>query len=195
MFMHGSATRIIFAGAALGALSLGGCSDETRPLAPEAASFAHGTPQQPAAEFNRELAALRRLTAPFHNIEKARDAGYDVEITPCWYHSGLGAAQGYHYGNPQLINGTVSLLEPELLMYEPNPAGHLQLVGLEYIVPIHLWEGASPPKVLGQEFHVNAALGLYVLHVWLWRHNPAGIFDDWNANVSCRHAAVSEDRS
>jgi hypothetical protein len=25
----------------------------------------------------------------------------------------------------------------------------------------------------------------YELHVWAWRHNPAGMFADWNPNVAC----------
>jgi len=25
----------------------------------------------------------------------------------------------------------------------------------------------------------------YELHAWLWKHNPAGMFDDWNPRVVC----------
>ncbi len=25
----------------------------------------------------------------------------------------------------------------------------------------------------------------YELHVWGWENNPAGVFADWNAHVSC----------
>jgi hypothetical protein len=42
-------------------------------------------------------------------------------------------------------------------------------------------------------FFRNDAAGLYLLHVWLWRSNPSGLFADWNPNVSCRHAAESQD--
>ncbi|CAN5704495.1 MAG: hypothetical protein H0U67_02885 [Gemmatimonadetes bacterium] len=146
------------------------------------------------SELNRQLASLRQLTARFQNFSAAEAAKYGTKITPCWYHSDLGG-QGYHYGNPELIDGTVALLEPELIMYEPNRAGHMKLVGIEYIVPIKDWQGSEPPTLLGQVFHENEALGLYVLHVWLWKQNPAGIFENWNPNVSCQHAADSEDRS
>jgi hypothetical protein len=147
-----------------------------------------------APVLDQSLAALRRATAPFHNFELADQAGYGAQITPCWYHRELGA-MGYHYGNPGLIDGTVSLLEPEILMYEPGPAGHRRLVGMEYIVPIAAWEGATPPSLMGQEFHRNDALGIFALHVWLWRMNPRGLFADWNPTVSCEHAAESEDRT
>lgn len=144
---------------------------------------------------NKQLAALRRTTAPFHNIDKAIQADYDTPLTPCWYHSELGA-MGYHYGNIGLVeNGEVDLLKPEALMYEPGPGGNSQLVGLEYIVPVAAWEGANNPTLLGQEFHHNEVLGLYTLHIWLWRNNPAGLFANWNPKVTCEYAADSEDRA
>jgi hypothetical protein len=143
---------------------------------------------------NQELASLRRVTAPYQNFYNAEAAGYEAKITPCWYHNELGA-MGYHYANLELLDGSVDLLEPEALMYEPNSNGQLNLVGLEYIVPIEAWDGEEVPVLLGQEFHTNEDLGLYTLHIWLWRHNPAGIFADWNPKVSCKHAEESEDRA
>lgn len=144
---------------------------------------------------NKQLAALRRATAPFHNIDKAIQADYDTPITPCWYHSELGA-MGYHYGNLEYLeNGEVDLLKPEALMYEPGPDGHYRLVGMEYIVPVAAWQGEGNPTLLGQEYHHNEGLGLYTLHIWLWRNNPAGLFANWNPKVSCEYAEESEDRA
>lgn len=143
---------------------------------------------------NQELASLRRKTAPFQNFNNAEAAGYKARITPCWYHNELGA-MGYHYANLELLDGSVDLLDPEALMYEPNANGQLNLVGLEYIVPIEAWESEEVPVLLGQEFHTNEDLGLYTLHIWLWRQNPAGMFTDWNPKVSCKHAEESEDRA
>lgn len=187
--------------AALVASLLACAPDTSTPASPEPGggvevATAHGPPAHAtgAAGLARELAELRRVTAPFHNFEAAKQAGYGARITPCWYHRDLGA-MGYHYGNPGLIDGTVSLLEPEILMYEPGPAGQLQLVGLEYIVPLGEWGGASPPSLLGQEFHRNDGLGIFALHIWLWRSNPDGTFADWSPMVSCEHAEESEDRA
>ncbi len=53
-----------------------------------------------------------------------------------------------------------------------------------HIVPFALWEG-SPPELFGQEFVANEADGVWQLHVWLFRNNPAGLFADWNPTVSC----------
>ena len=176
---------------ALLGLALAACESAPAPLAPEQARLSHGGHTRGAAGLGRELAALRRVTAPYHNFDRAAEAGYGAQITPCWEHRTLGA-MGYHYGNPELIDGNVSLLEPELLIYEPQPGGHMRLVGMEYIVPIDAWEGTSPPTLLGQEFHPHSFLPIYKLHVWLWRDNPRGTFADWNPKVTCDFAAETE---
>lgn len=149
---------------------------------------------QMTPEFEQQLAELRRATARFHNFDAAVDEDYNALLTPCWYYSGQGA-MGYHFGNLDLIDESPELLAPEILAYEPMRNGGLRLVALEYIVPIAAWQGATPPSLLGQEFHRNDVLGLYALHVWLWRHNPSGMFADWNAEASCEYAAESEDRA
>lgn len=155
--------------------------------------MSHGSSEM-TPEYEQQLAQLRSTTAPFHNVDMAAEAGYDAQLTPCWYYSGLGA-MGYHYGNLSLIDATAQLLAPEILVYEPMRGGGLRLVALEYIVPINLWPGPTPPSLLGQEFHRNDALGLYALHIWLWRHNPSGTFEHWNPDVSCQYASDSEDRA
>lgn len=187
--------------AILGGAVVACAPDPSTPASPEAGwevevAPAHGAPAHAAGagSMARQLAELRRVTAPFHNFALAERAGYGAQLTSCWYHRELGA-MGYHYGNPGLINGTVGLLEPEILIYEPGPAGQLKLVGLEYIVPIDAWEGTSPPSLLGHDFHRNEGLGIFALHLWLWRNNPEGMFEDWNPMVSCVHAQESEDRA
>ncbi len=173
------------------ALGLAACAPDAPLAAPvDEAAHAH-SPRAASPAVQRELAALRRQTAPFHDFARAADAGYAAPITPCWAHGTLGA-MGYHYGNPELIDGTVDLLHPELLMFEPGPGGHMRLVGMEYIVPIDAWTDASPPTLLGQVFHPHATLPIYKLHVWLWRDNPRGTFADWNPAVSCAHADQTE---
>ena len=172
--------------AAAAAVALGACGAEAPSLSGDA-SAVHGA----RGELDAALAQLQRATAPYHDFDAAVRAGYGTRITPCWTHRTQGA-MGYHYGNPALIDGTVDLLQPEVLMYEPQPGGHLRLVGLEYIVPIEAWQGAAPPTLLGHEFHPHSFLPIYKLHVWLWRANPSGIFADWNPKVSCDFAAETE---
>ena len=73
-------------------------------------------------------------------------------------------------------------------MYHHLPNGKLQLGAVEYIVPADLWDAEgheNPPVLFGQHFHLEEALGVYVLHAWIFTHNPAGMFADWNPLVSC----------
>jgi hypothetical protein len=146
-----------------------------------------------------QLAELRRVTARFHSLESAKAAGYSTEITPCWAHHSAGA-MGYHYGNTNLFDATVDLLQPEVVMYEPQAGGKMRLVGMEYIVPLAAWDAANHdlndptdvPQLLGQSFTRHSVLPILKLHIWLWRNNPTGTFADWNPKVSCQHAESTE---
>jgi hypothetical protein len=183
-------TFLLAASAAL----LAACTDDPNAVrdAQSVAAAAAAVPLASAAQ--NEIAELRRALAPYHRLERAIDDQYDVAITPCWYHSDLGA-MGYHYGDPTRIDGTVERLKPEALVYEPLPGGKYRLVAAEYIVPITAWQGAGVPTLFGQPFDRNDQLGIYALHVWAWIENPAGIFAPWNEKVTCDYAAESEDRS
>ena len=134
-----------------------------------------------------DLAQVREATAQFHRPEAARDAGYDLRegLDYCFNRPGTGG-MGYHYINIGLLDTTIELLHPEAMVYTPSPNG-LQLGAVEYIVPAALWdaEHAELPELLGKQFHLNERLGVYVLHAWIWKNNPAGIFEDWNPGVSC----------
>jgi hypothetical protein len=145
-----------------------------------------------------ELAELRQVTAQFHRVEAAQEAGYELGyvngagnriITGCISHPSAGA-MGYHYFNKELIDDlVVDVLKPEGLVYAPAPNGGLKLVALEYVVP-----GArsnppgvsAPPTVLGHEMQILVpAVGFYTLHVWVWGHNSAGMFAHWSPDVAC----------
>lgn len=162
-------TRV--AAAALLAGSLVACNDT-----PTGPSF---TPQQ-----QRDLDALRGVTVAYADFSRAQAAGYSAKLTECMSHPE--GVMGYHYGNVAFIDGAARLLEPEVLMYEPQRDGSLQLVGIEYIVPLSA--AAAPPSLFGLTFSRNEAFQLWTLHVWLYRENPSGMFSDWNRNVSCAAA-------
>ena len=175
-------TSVPIALAAAILVSLAACDEPERSGGPHAM---HGWDAvNPSAAVNQDLAALRSATAPYHNFAKAKALGYSTELTDCWSDPTQGA-MGFHYADPSLIDGRVELEKPELLMYEPHDSGELRFVGVEYIVPIAAWTGASRPRLFGVEFKRNDALGLYTLHAWVGRHNPSGILADWNPKVSC----------
>jgi hypothetical protein len=144
------------------------------------------------------LAEVRQVTAQFQRLEVAKEAGYELGylngagtriITGCIAHPTAGV-MGYHYFNKQLIDDlVVDPLKPEGLVYIKQPNGSLKLVAVEYVVP-----GANsnppgvsvPPTVLGREMHILVpAVGFYIQHLWLWSHNPAGMFVDWNPELTC----------
>jgi hypothetical protein len=148
---------------------------------------AQGAPQP------EDLAQVRLATAPYHQVESVLRAGYapTAGLTHCIERPGVGA-MGYHFFSQQLIaDAVVTPLQPEALVYAPGPNGQLQLAAVEYIVPIQAWHAAGniePPSVLGVPMHPgpNPALGWYILHFWVWRHNPAGMAEDWNPAITCQ---------
>jgi hypothetical protein len=166
------------------------CEDHPGTLAPEGASAVEA--RAASASTASQIAQLRRLVARFHDFDAAVHAGWATQITPCLEAPGLGA-MGFHYGNLGYIQdgGVVDLLQPELLLYEPEKSGKLRFVGVEYIVPFtdHPTT-AAPPTLLGQAFAQVPEFGVWGLHIYVGRENPSGIFAPWNPKVSCENAGL-----
>jgi hypothetical protein len=167
---------------------LAGCSGESTPTPTDAANFQpRGLESQSlGADVNSQLAALRRVTASFHDFEKGKDAGWSTQITPCMTDPGGAGGMGFHYGKTSLIDGTASVETPQLLLYEPEKNGRLRLVAVEYIIPYSFHaRSAAPPVLFGQPFQQVDVFQLWGLHAWVWRDNPSGIFASWNPRVNC----------
>lgn len=135
------------------------------------------------------LAEVRTATAQFHRTEAAQAAGWDLVpgLDHCFDNPGVGG-MGFHYINTDLLDTTLDPERPEAMVYTPGSNGKLRLGAVEYIVPAEAWDGAGNsdlPVLHGRTFHLNEALGVYVLHAWIWQNNPAGMFEDWNPQVSC----------
>jgi hypothetical protein len=146
--------------------------------------------ETPAA-LQHELARLRQATARFQDLARAQDAGYEVLVThpvtgaSCLSHEEMGG-MGIHYLNPALVSDEVVVEQPEVVIYEEGPNGSLRLVAVEYLIPFAIRGTEEPPPVLfGQEFVQNHTFDVWALHVWVWKHNPSGMFADWNPRVSC----------
>ncbi len=136
----------------------------------------------------RDLAKVRGALAQFHRTEAAQAAGWDLVpgLDHCFESEAGG--MGFHYINVGLLDTTLDPLQPEALVYHQLRNGKLRLGAVEYIVPAGAWDAeghGQPPSLLGQQFHLNPDLGVYVLHAWIFTHNPAGMFEDWNTRVSC----------
>ena len=133
----------------------------------------------------QDLAALRAAVSPLHNLRRATEAGFDVDVTGCLENPPIGG-MGHHYAMTSRIDGAPPVADqPEILVFSPKSNGKLQLGAVEFIIPYPAWTAATPPSLFGETFHRNDGAGLWVLHVWLWRHNPSGLFADWNPTVSC----------
>jgi len=140
------------------------------------------------ADVRQDLAALRQVTARFHDADAAAAAGWSAQITPCMSDPEGSGAMGFHYGKPSLIDGNVRADSPELLLYEPETNGRLRLVAVEYIVPLTAWRSPQPPRLFGRDFKVNEQFQVWALHAWVWKENPSGMFADWNPMISCTAA-------
>jgi hypothetical protein len=154
-------------------------------------------PTASAEQAGRLLREVRTATAPYQDLDRATADGFgvvtDLGGLTCIDNAGTGA-MGTHYALPsRLLDGEISALEPEILLYDET--GDLPvLVGVEYVVLAEDWHarhGAQPPKQLGKKFTFVAAGNRYGLpdfyqqHVWLWETNPLGLLQDWNPEVGC----------
>ncbi|HKA17768.1 MAG TPA: hypothetical protein VKN18_05575 [Blastocatellia bacterium] len=127
----------------------------------------------------QELVQARRATARYHDIEQALADGYENFGL---YESG----EGHHYVKFSLIDGTFDPAQPEMLLYSPVPGEErLELAGVEYLVPTSLSSNA-PAGFTGdfdQWRNDMEGFGLWELNVWIWMHNPDGMFADRNPRV------------
>lgn len=145
------------------------------------ASMAAAAPNQA----QDDLASARAATAAYHDVSNV-PANYQDSGLPCMQTSTGGMGIHYLDADATFNDPSESATHPEALVYAETQHG-LRLVAVEYIVPAADVDPANPPSLFGQTFHEvlvptpNGDLDLYVLHAWIWQHNPAGMFQDWNS--------------
>jgi hypothetical protein len=135
---------------------------------------------------------VREATERFKDVRAAEAEGYSLQFG-CVSGPDAGA-MGMHFVNGPLVgDGEIDATRPEIVIYEPQPNGKLQLVGADFIVLADAWNAkhAGPPELMGQLFHLFESpnrFGLpafYTLHVWAWKESPTGTFVNWHTNISC----------
>ena len=161
-------------------------------LALAAATFPASSAAHPGHEPDG-LRQVREATSAFRDIEAAKAAGYE-KVSECEDDPKYGG-MGFHYGNPELIaDGKLDATRPEILVYQPTRNGKLRLGAVEYFQADgdqDLETDPDRPSMFGMPFDGpmlghNPKMPIhYDLHVWLYRHNPAGKFAMWNPTVSC----------
>src|SRR5690349_1426430 len=122
---------------------------------------------------DRDVARVRDATTRFKTTAAAEAAGY-TRVTDC-VESQPAGAMGYHFQNNALLDTTLDLDHPEVLVYEKQPDGGFKLNGVEFLVPISAWKGAEPPRIMGQSLKKADRLGIWYLHVWTWKSSPTGL--------------------
>jgi hypothetical protein len=118
---------------------------------------------------HRDVQELRAATARFHNVKAAVASGR-IDLDLCF------DQMGAHYADPATFgDGILDPSAPEALVYEQR-GRRLRLVAVE-------WVSTTPGEVRGVPLHLNEALGVYVLHAWVWANNPDGVLADFNPRV------------
>lgn len=145
-----------------------------------------------AAKTGPTVEAVRKAIEQFRDVNAAIAAGYG-QFQGC-VSGPVDGAMGVHFAKGELFDGTVDIMNPEVLVYEPRN-GQLHLVAAEYIVPTESWDPThdefDKPHLMGQLFQYLGSPNryggtpVYELHVWAMKHNPRSAFADWNPHVSC----------
>ena len=144
------------------------------------------------------LKIVRVATARFQDVSEAEREHYSL-LFGCVSGPDEGA-MGLHFVNGDLLDevnktGILDPRRPQIVLYEAQPNGNLQLTGADFVVFAADWDAKhpnTPPQLMGQIFHYFEApnrFGLpafYTLHVWAWKQNPNGAFVNWHPHVSCQ---------
>lgn len=125
-----------------------------------------------------ELWQARLATARYQNIQNAKDDGYvpiDVVVQN----------MGHHFMKNSLVDATFNYRKPEILVYNKKHNGKFELVAVEYAVPIPDSPNQAPAGFTGSAdvWDYNTTFNLWLLHAWVWKYNPAGIFNPTNPLV------------
>ena len=143
---------------------------------------------------------------PMDHCVTATDMGRPASAGAMGIHYSRRDLLGVTRGGPgERVNGTgthTDFRNPAILIYEPQADGSLELVAIENLVFRKAWHAAghaAPPSYLGVAYDSMAddpstALDEahmfephYDRHVWLYRPNPAGMFNPFNPAMTCAH--------
>jgi TolA-binding protein len=138
-----------------------------------------------------QLARVKVANDKYQSVDAAKSDGY-VAGSPC--EKSPEGGMGIHYVNPAaLADPAIDPMKPEILTYQPTASG-LVLLAAEYFkadADQNLSTDTDRPTLFGRAFdgpmpgHSPTMPRHYDLHVWLWKHNPSGMFAIWNPDVAC----------
>ena len=122
-----------------------------------------------------QLQQARAATARYRDIKNAIKEGYtniNVDVPN----------MGHHFMKSSLVDATFDIRKPEILVYNGIETGNPELVAVEYAVPIDqpMPEGFSGSSDV---WNGNAGFPLWLVHAWVWKFNPEGVFNWTNPTV------------
>ncbi len=106
---------------------------------------------------------------------------------------------GYHYVNPERMDGKLQPSKPEVVIYAPGPNGTRALVAAEWGVvdgDQNVATDDDRPSVFGvplegpMEGHQPGMPIHYDRHAWAWLDNPDGGFATRNTRVVCPESSA-----
>lgn len=137
-----------------------------------------------SAEENRALATLRQATARYHDVEAAIADGF-ILLHGCEVRPGEGAVGILYVHLGRFMDGVIDPALPDGLLYAPSRSGKPKLTGVELAIPKEMWSSVDPPEFLGVPFQEEDEFDAYGLHIWVWSHNPDGMFAQAHPRVEC----------
>ncbi|NUO53958.1 MAG: hypothetical protein HOV80_34365 [Polyangiaceae bacterium] len=162
-----------------------------------------------------ELKPTYKATKKYRDVERALEDGYELGnssddfpqtvVNLCVKNPDPNVgAMGFHFFDVAAYEDpAIDLSHPEVLVYEScvddendddqGCFNGYRLVAVEWVVKKETWEAAgntAPPELseLPHEAHfhiLNTMLNWYLLHAWIYKDNPAGIYADFNPTVTC----------
>ena len=125
-----------------------------------------------------ELVQARAASARYLDIRNAVKDGYEDIKVPV-------ENMGDHFMKREIVDAVFNVRKPELLVYSKDEYGRFTLGAVEYAVPIDLSPNAPPEGFTGSGdvWDRNEDFGLWLLHAWVWKHNPDGVFNPTNPLV------------
>ena len=125
-----------------------------------------------------ELQQARSASAKYSKLENALKDGYvDIHVVI--------PGMGRHYLNGDLVDGVFDIRKPEILVYNTVDGVENVLVAVEYGFPIPISPDNAPSGFYGDhdEWAKNTGVGMWLLHAWVWKYNPDGVFAHMNPTV------------
>ena len=156
--------------------STGSVGDATATTA-KAATFSNKR-ENISAQTVWELQQARAATARYQDIKNAFKDEYEDLNLPL-------PNMGHHFMKRGLVDAEFDIRKPELLVYNKMEDGEFELVAVEYAVPINMAPADGPAGFTGDsdKWDRNDGFGLWLLHAWVWKNNPDGVFNPTNPLV------------